>query len=121
MRMFPDLAPGVALSQTNLFLARVMSAGDWEEVKTVQDHFGKDALRAVLNAPPSKIFDRPSWTLWHHAFELEPREMPESFFTVYPWFKARAMQVKQEKTAEVLSHLPNYNGPVRSCDELQTA
>ena len=119
--MFPDIAPDVVLSQQNLFLARVMSAGDWHELKPVQEHFGKAAFRAVLDAPPSKIFDRPSWNLFQAAFEMEPREMPDSFFTIYPWFKAREMQIKQEKTAEVLSHLPNCTGPVRSCDELEEA
>jgi len=121
-RMFPDLAPGVALAQTYLFLARVMSAGDWDEVKTVQEHFGKAAFRAVLDTPPSKVFDQPSWNLWHTAFELEPKQMPKDFFTVYPWFKARAIQKAREVTAEVINHLPDYHsGPIHSCDELQTA
>ncbi len=120
-RMFPDLAPGVVLSQTNLFLARVMSAGDWHEGKAVQEHFGREAFRAVLDAPPNKIFDRPSWNLWQRAFGLEPREMPDSFFTVYPWFKVRAERTNRPVTAELIDHLPDCRGPIRSCDELQPA
>src|ERR1017187_1295087 len=114
-RILLDYAPGVALTRTNLFLARVMSAGNGEETNLVLEHFGKPALRAVLDEPPEKIFGRPSWNLWHNVFPLETPKMPDSFFTVYPWFKNRATQ-KRPVTAELISHLPDYiTAPVYSC------
>ena len=107
-RILPDLEPAVALKQTNLFLARVMSAGNHEETNAVIEHFGRPALRAVLADPPQKIFDRESWTMWHSFFNLDTPEMPDSFFAVYPWFKDRA-KPKSPVTAEMISHLPGYN------------
>jgi len=119
-RVLPDLPPAAALAQTNLFLARVMAAGDWEEVNLVLQHYGKAALQAVLHAPPTKIFDRESWNLWNHYFKMPPAEMQDSFFTVYPWYKNRNRAVKKEPiTAAMIDHVPAYNnGPVRSCDEI---
>jgi hypothetical protein len=114
-RILPDFEPAAALKHTNLFLARVVSAGNCEETNTVIEHFGKPALRAVLNEPPQKIFDRESWNLWHNVFHLETPKMPDSFFTVYPWFQNRATQ-KRPVTAEIINHLPDYNTtPVCSC------
>ena len=116
-RVLPDLAPGAALARRDLFLARVMSAGNWEENRMVEEHFGKSALRDVLGRPPDKIFDRESWSFWHNVFGLKLREMPDSFFTVYPWFKDRKSG-KRPITAEMLANFPDCNGPVHSCDEL---
>jgi hypothetical protein len=114
-RILPNYAPGVALAQTNLFLARVMSTGNDKETNLVMEHFGKPALRAVLDNPPEKIFDRPSWNLWRNVFHLQTPEMPDSFFTVYPWFKDRA-KPKGQVTAEMIGHLPDYNTtPVYAC------
>ena len=106
-RILPDFEPTAALKQRNLFLARVMSAGNHKETKTVIEHFGKPALRAVLDDPPQKIFDRQSWTMWHNFFHLETPEMPDNFFTVYPWFKDRA-KPKGPVTAEMIDHVPAY-------------
>ena len=117
-RVLPDLMPSDAVSHTNLFLARVMAAGNWDETKTVMEHFGKPTLRAVLNDPPSGIFDRPSWNYWHLAFEMPTRKMPDSFFTIYPWFRNRTLGIREPLTAEVLNRRTTYNtDPVRSCDE----
>jgi hypothetical protein len=117
-RVLPDLMPGDAVSQTNLFLARAMAAGNWGETKTVTEHFGKPSLRAVLNDPPSRIFDRQSWNYWHLIFELPAPDMPDSFFTIYPWFRNRTLGIREPLTAEVLNRRTTYNtDPVRSCDE----
>jgi hypothetical protein len=114
-RLLPDVEPAAALKQTNLFLARVMSAGNDKEFKMVIEHFGKPALRAVLNEPPEKIFDRQSWNLWHNHFHLETPEKPDSFFTVYPWFKDRT-KPKGPITAAMIDHVPAYGTmPVYSC------
>jgi hypothetical protein len=117
-RVLPDLMPGDAVSQTNLFLARVMAAGDWEEMKTITEHFGKSSLEAVMDNPPSKIFDRQSWNYWHLVFTLPVPDMPNSFFTIYPWFRNRTLGIHEPLTAEVLNRRTNYNTDlVRSCDE----
>jgi hypothetical protein len=114
-RLLPDVEPAVALKQTNLFLARVMSASNDKEFKTVVEHFGWPVLRAVLDDPPQKIFDRQSWTMGHNYFQLETPKMPDSFFTVYPWFKDRN-KPKGPITAAMIDHLPDYNTtPVFSC------
>jgi hypothetical protein len=116
-RVLPDLSPVNAASQTNLFLARVMAAGNFEETRTVEEHFGRPALQAVLNDPPSRIFDRQSWNYWHLAFKLPAPEMPDSFFTIYPWFRNRTLGIRESLTAQVLDQQANYNTePVRSCD-----
>ncbi len=116
-RLLPDLEPAAALRQTNLFLARVMSAANHEETNVVIGHFGKPAFRAVLRDPPQKIFDRQAWSFWHNYFHLKTPEMPESFFTVYPWFKDRN-KPKGPVTAAMIDHVPAYNTtPIYSCDE----
>ena len=116
-RVLPNLPPGTALAQTNLFLARVMTAGNHDETKLVMQHFGKAALQAVLHAAPMGVFDRESWNLWNNYFGMQPAAMQDSFFTVYPWFKNRAAK-KGPVTAEMIDHVPDYNnGPVYSCDE----
>src|ERR1700684_2324507 len=100
-RVFPDLSPGDVVLQPSLFLARVMAAGNWEETKAIKGHFGQQALRAVLENPPNKIFDRQSWNHWHLVFELPTPEMPDSFFTIYPWFRNRTLGIHEPLTAEM--------------------
>ena len=115
MRILPDFEPTAALKQTNLFLARMMAAGNWQETNVVVEHFGKPALRAALEDPPQKIFDRQSWTMWHNFFHLAIPTMPDSFFTVYQWFKDRS-KANGPVTAEMIDHVPAFNTtPVYSC------
>jgi hypothetical protein len=115
-RVFPDSSPSVSLLNPSRFLAHVMSAGSLDEIRIIKDHFGEPAFRSVLNSPPLQCFDRPSWNMWHNFFHLPVPEMPESFFTVYPWFKNRA-KTNVPVTAEMIDHSPNWSGPVYSCDE----
>jgi hypothetical protein len=117
-RVLPDLSPHNAAEQTNLLLARVMAAGNWEETNMVMEHFGEPAMRAVLDNPPIKIFDRESWNHWHLVFELPKSAMRDSFFTIYPWFRNRTLGIREPATAEVLDRQVDYNTtPVYSCDE----
>jgi hypothetical protein len=117
-RVLRDLSPSDAVSQTNLFLARVMAAGNLEETIAVEEHFGKSALREVLRDPPSKIFDRQSWNYWHLVFKLPTPDKPDSFFTIYPWFRNRTLGIREPLTAEVINRRTTYDtDPVRSCDE----
>jgi hypothetical protein len=113
-RALPDLPPSIALAQTNLFLARVMAAGNWEETNIVLQHFGKAAVQAVLHAPPTGVFDRESWSYWHNFFGMPPAAKQDDFFMVYPWFKSRG-EKKPAVTAEVINCLPDYHTrPVRA-------
>ena len=79
------------------------------------------AFRGVLDAPPSKVFDRESWSYWHVKFGLEAPQMPDSFFAVYPWFKDRTMNVQRPLTAELPSRPLGYptTGVVRPRHEMQ--
>jgi hypothetical protein len=115
-RVLPDLSPGDAVSQTNLLLARVMAAGNLQETTTVEEHFGMQSLRAVLDDPPSRIFDRQSWNYWHLSFGLRTPDKPDSFFANYPWFKNRTLGILEPLTAQTIDRPENYNTePVRAC------
>jgi len=87
----------------------------------VRQHFGNAALQAVLETPPTGIFDRQSWSLWHNFFGMRLTEKPDGFFVVYPWFKNRAVK-RTQVTAEMIDHLPDYNnGPVIAEGEVRSA
>ena len=107
-RVLPKMAPSDAVAQTNLFLARVMAAGNEEETNIVLPHFGKAALQAILNDPPTGIFCRLSWNFWHNYFGMTPTEKPDGFFVVYPWFKNRGVK-RTEVTAEMIDRMPEYH------------
>ena len=107
-RVLPKMAPSDAVPQTNLFLARVMAAGNEDETQIVLQHFGREALRDVLKDAPTGIFCRLSWNFWHNFFGMEPTEKPDGFFVVYPWFKNRGMK-RTEVTAEMIDHQADYH------------
>ena len=68
--------PEVSLANPRRFLAQVMTLGTWEEVQTVQEAFGGDALQDALRHAPAGVFDRPSWCYWHAVFGWPEVEMP---------------------------------------------
>ncbi|MBI5394407.1 MAG: hypothetical protein HZA91_03835 [Verrucomicrobia bacterium] len=72
--------PEVSLSQPVRFLAQVMALGTWQEVRTIQEAYGKDALREILNEAPPGVFDRRSWSYWHAVFGLSEPPMPQRSF-----------------------------------------
>ena len=117
-RVLPDLTPEFALSQRNLFLARVMSAGTLEEANLVVDHYGIPAIRAVLGNPPARIFDRESWSYWHAFLGLEPRPMARSFFADNSRLLDRSSELRHI-TAEMLSETPAYNDQAFSGEEVR--
>ena len=65
-------APAVALRNRTRFLAQVMTLGNWEDVRTVREVFGIEALRDVLSEPPAGVFDDASWIYWHHFLRIDP-------------------------------------------------
>ena len=64
--------PEEALTNQNRFLAQVMTYGTWQDILEARQHFGEPAFRAVLQQAPPGVFDKRSWTYWHHALHLAP-------------------------------------------------
>jgi hypothetical protein len=69
--------PEVSLSDPRRLVAQIMNLGTWEDVKFAQSQFGLAAFRdALANAQPG-WFEKRSWALWHHAFELPVPPLPQ--------------------------------------------
>jgi hypothetical protein len=68
--------PPEALADQRHFLARVMAAGTFDEVRRVRGHFPPEAFRAVLDDPPAGVFDARSWAYWNLMFDREAPELP---------------------------------------------
>lgn len=60
--------PEEALSYLKRFLAYVMTYGTWDEVLTARKHFPDRDFEAVLEDPPTGIFDMRSWAYWHRVY-----------------------------------------------------
>jgi hypothetical protein len=60
------------LSDTPLFLCRVMALGTWDDTVFCLGHFGRDAFRSALRSAPPGIIDIRSWHYWHHRFGMIP-------------------------------------------------
>ena len=44
----------------------------------IEEGFGDEAFRTVLQDPPAGVFDGPSWIYWHNVFGLRPvPELPK--------------------------------------------
>jgi hypothetical protein len=68
--------PAEALADRPYFLARVMAAGTFDEVRCVRGHVPPEAFRAVLEDPPAGVFDPRSWAYWNLVFAREAPELP---------------------------------------------
>jgi hypothetical protein len=68
--------PAEALADCRYFLAWVMTAGTFEEVRCVRGYFPSEAFRAVLEDPPPGVFDPRSWAYWNLMFDREAPELP---------------------------------------------
>ena len=64
--------PAEALAAPERVLAQVMALGTWEDIETAKQHWGIEAFRRVLAAPPPGVFDRRSWNYWHVVFGITP-------------------------------------------------
>ena len=66
--------PEETLTDPISFVARVMTLGNWAEVRAVQTQVGDLPFRRVLLDPPAGIFDPRSWHYWHQAlgFDVVP-------------------------------------------------
>jgi hypothetical protein len=75
--------PEEALSYPRRFLAYLMTYGTWDEVLTVRKYLTDRDFEAVLEDPPTGIFDMRSWTYWNHIYgrstipPLPLRRIPE--------------------------------------------
>jgi hypothetical protein len=68
--------PSETLADERYFLARVMAAGTFDEVRFVRARFSADAFRAVLDDPPPGVFDGRSWAYWNLVFDRPAPEIP---------------------------------------------
>ncbi|MFN0246944.1 MAG: hypothetical protein ACKV2T_08540 [Kofleriaceae bacterium] len=68
----------VTLARRSHFLCQVMQLGTYDDVRTVRELVGDDALRdALTNAAPG-ILDARSWNFWHLVlFRKPPPPLPE--------------------------------------------
>ena len=73
--------PEVSLANPRRFLAQVMTLGTWQEVQTVREAFGWDALQDALRHAPAGVFDGRSWSYWHAVFGWPEAEMPRRSLT----------------------------------------
>ena len=71
-RLFWWKTPEEALSNQNRFLAQVMTYGTWRDIQEARRHFAETAFREALQDAPAGVFDKRSWTYWHHALHLTP-------------------------------------------------
>jgi hypothetical protein len=75
--------PDEALSYPGRFLAYLMTYGSWDEILTARKYFTDRDFEAVLEDPPTGIFDVRSWTYWNHVYgrstvpPLPLRRIPE--------------------------------------------
>jgi hypothetical protein len=78
-------APEEALEDRTLFLAHVMTYGNLTDIRVTLKYFSEDDFEAVLNDPPTGIFDLRSWTYWNVRYHREPvpplprRKIPAGF------------------------------------------
>ena len=60
-----------------------MTYGTWNEVLTAKKYFADRDFKAVLEDPPTGIFDMRSWAYWNHVYgnaavpPLPQRRIPE--------------------------------------------
>lgn len=67
-----------ALAHRSHFLCQVMQLGTHDDVRTVRERFGDDALREALCDAPPGILDARSWNFWHlFLFRRPPPPLPE--------------------------------------------
>ena len=64
--------PEDALRDEKLFLSHVMTYGTLSDISTTLEYFSEGDFEAVLNDPPTGVFDRRSWTYWNLRYHREP-------------------------------------------------
>jgi hypothetical protein len=57
-------------------IAQVMNIGDFDDVRTLLDVAGKEALQSVLRAAEPGWFNAKSWHYWHYALGLNRPNQP---------------------------------------------
>ncbi len=56
--------PGWTLARPAVFAAQVMAEGTIDEVRDIEQLYGRPTLRRALLEAPSGVFDRRSWNYW---------------------------------------------------------
>lgn len=76
---WPDARP---VSDRDI-LARVMVMGSWDDILEACRLWGDEAFAAVLDAPPSGLFDERSWVYWNKRLGRVP--VPPLPPSAVPW------------------------------------
>jgi hypothetical protein len=61
-----------ALRFPNRFLAYLMTHGTLEEILVARKYYSPQDFEAVLDDPPTGIFDPQSWNYWNIIFKRKP-------------------------------------------------
>ena len=84
-RLFWWKSPEEALSDSNRFLAQVMTYGMVEDILAAKRYFSDDVFRKVLANPPAGVFDPRPWHYWHLVFGISPvPDLPKRRFSETP-------------------------------------
>jgi hypothetical protein len=83
--------PEETLKDPVMFLAFLMTHGTADEIVTTKKYFFDADFLAVLNDPPSGIFDARSWNYWNLLYKRDPvpplpvRRIPGMEPSRIPW------------------------------------
>lgn len=61
-----------AMRYPRRIIAQVMNIGDYEDVQTLIEGFGEEALREVVRHAEAGEFNARSWAYWHYRLSLIP-------------------------------------------------
>ncbi len=68
--------PAEWLDDAIRFVAQVMTYGDWSDTCTTLRLLGDPLFQEVLAHAPPGVFDRKSWSFWHHYYHLGVPSLP---------------------------------------------
>lgn len=68
------MAPDEAARQPRRVVAQVMNLGDFDDVKSLADALGDEALRDALHHAQPGQFKARSWAYWHYRLGLAELE-----------------------------------------------
>lgn len=69
--------PDESLAMPRRVMAQVMNIGDYDDVQTLANEVGEEAMRDVLVHAEAGEFNERSWAYWHYRLKMAlPEEVP---------------------------------------------